>query len=46
MDDLKDLFLRDPRVENLLPTVRQAVAQGITTPGAASRRLLEAFKRH
>jgi len=46
MDDLKDLFLRDPRVENLLPTVREAVAQGITTPGAASRRLLEAFKRH
>jgi hypothetical protein len=25
--------------------VQQAVAQGLTTPGAASRRLLDAFKR-
>ena len=46
MDDLKDLFLRDRRVEALLGPVQEAVAQGRTTPGAAARRLLEAFKRH
>ncbi len=46
MDDLKDLFLRDKNVEALVGQVQQAVATGATTPGAASRRLLEAFKRH
>lgn len=45
MADLKDLFLRDRQVEALLAPVQNAVAQGLTTPGAASRRLLEAFKR-
>jgi LAO/AO transport system kinase len=37
--DLKDLFLRDKNVEALL-------AKELTTPSAAARRLLEAFKRH
>jgi len=46
MDDLKDLFLRDRNVEALLGPVQEAVAEGITTPGAAARRLLETFKRH
>jgi len=46
MDDLKDLFRRDRNVEALLPQVQDAVARGATTPGAAARRLLEAFKRH
>jgi len=46
MDDLKDLFLRDKNVEALINPVQQAVAEGITTPSAAARRLLEAFKRH
>jgi len=46
MDDLKDLFRRDARVEALLPQVQNAVAAGTTTPSAAARRLLEAFKRH
>ncbi len=46
LDDLKDLFLRDPNVAGLLEGVQDAVAKGLTTPGAASRRLLEAFKRH
>ena len=46
MDDLKGLFLRDPKVETLLPQLQSAVAEGVTTPGAAARRLLEAFKRH
>lgn len=45
MADLKDLFLRDRQVEALVEPVQQAVAAGITTPGAAARRLLEAFKR-
>ena len=45
MADLKDLFLRDRQVEALVDSVQQAVAQGITTPGAAARRLLETFKR-
>lgn len=45
MDDLKDLFLRDPQVEALLGPVQEAVAGGITTPAAAARRLLEVFKR-
>jgi LAO/AO transport system kinase len=46
MDDLKDLFLRDKNVEALINQVQQAVAEGVTTPSAAARRLLEAFKRH
>lgn len=44
--DLKDLFLRDKNVEALLEPVQDAVAAGVTTPSAAARRLLEAFKRH
>ena len=46
MADLKDLFLRDRQVEALLESLQQAVAQGVTTPSAAARRLLEVFKRH
>jgi len=46
MNDLKDLFLRDKNVEALLSQVQEAVSEGVTTPGAAARRLLEAFKRH
>jgi LAO/AO transport system kinase len=46
LDDLKDLFMRDKNVEALINQVQQAVAEGITTPSAAARRLLEAFKRH
>lgn len=46
MNDLKDLFRRDPAVEALLPQIQNAVATGTTTPSAAARRLLEAFKRH
>jgi LAO/AO transport system kinase len=45
MDDLKEMFLRDRQVEGLLPQVQAAVASGVTTPSAAARRLLEAFKR-
>ncbi len=46
MNDLKDLFLRDKNVEALLDQVQDAVAKELTTPSAAARRLLEAFKRH
>ena len=45
MDDLKEMFLRDPNVEGMLQQVQEAVATGATTPGAASRRLLEVFKK-
>jgi len=45
MDDLKATFLRHPKVEALLPQLQQSVATGVTTPGAAARRLLEVFRR-
>ncbi|PLX78750.1 MAG: methylmalonyl Co-A mutase-associated GTPase MeaB [Desulfuromonas sp.] len=45
MDDLKQMLLSDRQVEALLPQVQEAVARGTTTPGAAVRRLLEAFRR-
>jgi len=45
MDDLKDLFMRDKNVAALLAQVQQGVSEGITTPGAAARRLLNAFRR-
>ena len=46
MDDLKEVFLRDRNVAGLLDQVQETVADGTTTPSAASRRLLEAFKRN
>ena len=46
MDDIKEMFLRDRNVEALLGPVQDAVADGTTTPSAAARRLLEAFKRN
>ena len=45
MDDLKETFLRHPRVEALLPQLQESVAAGVTTPGAAARRLMEVFRR-
>lgn len=45
MDDLKQLFLNNRSVSALLPQVQESVASGVTTPGAAVRRLLEAFRR-
>lgn len=46
MDDLKDLFMRDKNVAGLLEQVQQGVSEGVTTPGAAARRLLSAFRRN
>jgi LAO/AO transport system kinase len=45
MDDLKTLFLEHPEVKGIFPQLREAVSQGITTPAAASRRLLDIFRR-
>ena len=46
MDDLKEMFMRDRNVVGLVDQVQDAVATGVTTPSAAARRLLEAFKRN
>ncbi|MGW8313906.1 MAG: methylmalonyl Co-A mutase-associated GTPase MeaB, partial [Desulfuromonadales bacterium] len=46
MEDLKEMFLRDQEVGGLLAQVQEAVTSGVTTPSAAARRLLEAFKRN
>ena len=46
MDDLKELFLHDKNVAAMIEQVQTGVSQGTTTPGAAARRLLEAFRRH
>ncbi|QOX80236.1 methylmalonyl Co-A mutase-associated GTPase MeaB [Trichlorobacter lovleyi] len=45
MDDLKGLFLNHRDVKGIFPQVQDAVAHGITTPLAASRRLLDVFRR-
>jgi len=46
MDGLREQFMGDRQVAGLVASVQEAVANGVTTPGAAARRLLEAFKRH
>jgi len=45
MEDLKTLFLNHKEVRGLFPQVQEAVSQGITTPSAAARRLLDVFRR-
>lgn len=45
MDDLKSLFLNHKDVKGIFSQVQEAVSQGITTPSAASRRLLDVFRR-
>ncbi len=45
MDDLKELFMHHKNVRGILPQTQEAVASGITTPSAASRRLLEMFRK-
>lgn len=45
-EDLKDLFMRDKNVAAMLDQVQAGVTQGTTSPGAAARRLIQAFKRH
>lgn len=45
MDDLKTLFLSHKEVKGIFPQLQEAVSQCITTPSAASRRLLDIFRR-
>lgn len=45
MDDLKMMFMQHKQVNSLLGQIQEAVAHGITTPSAASRRLLDLFRR-
>jgi len=45
MDDLKDLFLRNKNVAALIGQVQSGVSSGVTTPGAAAKRLIDAFRR-
>lgn len=45
MEDLKTLFLHHKDVQGLFSQVQDAVSQGITTPSAAARRLLDVFRR-
>jgi len=45
MDNLKDLFLNDKNVAALVEQIQAGVSNGTTTPGAAAKRLLDAFKR-
>ncbi|ADU67075.1 LAO/AO transport system ATPase [Desulfurispirillum indicum S5] len=46
MESLKYSFHHHPKVAALLPQIQQSVAEGVTTPGMAAKRLLETFKRH
>ncbi|WP_022850295.1 methylmalonyl Co-A mutase-associated GTPase MeaB [Limisalsivibrio acetivorans] len=45
MDDLKGMFMANKNVQGIFESVQEAVAKGITTPGAASKRLLDAFRK-
>lgn len=45
-DELKELFRNDKNVAAMLGQVQTGVLNGTTAPGAAARRLLEAFRRH
>lgn len=45
-EDLKELFRSNKNVAALLDQIQNGVLQGTTSPGAAARRLIEAFKRH
>jgi LAO/AO transport system kinase len=46
MDNLKDMFMHNKNVKGIFPQVQEAVSQGITTPSAASKRLLDAFRKY
>ncbi len=45
MEDLKELFMQHKNVKGVFQQVEEAVSGGITTPSAASRRLLDLFRR-
>ena len=45
MDDLKRLFMHNGQVKRIYQQMEDNVASGITTPSAASRRLLDVFRK-
>ena len=45
MEELKELFMRDKHVAAMIGQIQSGVASGVTTPGAAAKRLLECFRR-
>nr|WP_221270435.1 methylmalonyl Co-A mutase-associated GTPase MeaB [Desulfurispira natronophila] len=45
MDNLKYAFSTHPKVAAALPELQRSVAEGVTTPGIAARKLLEVFRR-
>jgi LAO/AO transport system kinase len=45
MDDLKSLFMHHGQVQRIFQQVIEGVAEGTITPSAASRRLLEVFRK-
>ncbi|WP_027389885.1 methylmalonyl Co-A mutase-associated GTPase MeaB [Chrysiogenes arsenatis] len=45
MDEVKDMFVQNRNVASLLPGLREAVHHGVTTPGMAVKRLIEAYRR-
>jgi len=45
-EELKELFRNDKNVSAMIDQVQTGVLNGTTAPGAAARRLIEAFKRH
>jgi len=46
MDGLKDMFMDNRHVQAMYPQIQQSVEEGVMNPSAASKRLLELFKRH
>jgi LAO/AO transport system kinase len=45
LDELKDLFLRDPAVAAIIDQVQHSVREGQSSPGAAVRRLIDVFRQ-
>ncbi|MGE4319488.1 MAG: methylmalonyl Co-A mutase-associated GTPase MeaB [Deferribacterales bacterium] len=46
MDGLKDMFMDNRHVQAMYPQIQESVENGVMNPSAASKRLLELFKRH
>ena len=45
MEDLKDLFLHNKNVAALIEQIQLGVSNGISSPGVAAKRLIDAFRR-
>ena len=46
MDELKDLFLHHRNVAAMIDQIQTGVRQGISSPSAAAKRLIDAFRRN